>query len=100
MLYRVGREIGIPTITLEIELKPTLRQQVEAKFAGYEEERRERVREEQRQRDREHAIWVDSADALFEILRNPGLAVPPSQRPAPTGEELLRSIMENWKPNK
>ena len=81
-------------------MKPTLRQQVEARFEGYEQERRQRVLEQQRQRDREHAIWVDTEDALFEILRNPGLAVPPSQRPAPTGEELLRSLMENWKPIK
>jgi len=95
MLYRVGREIGIPTITLEIEM--TLRQQVEAKFAGYEEERRQRVAEERRQRDREWAVWVDTADATFEVLRNPGLAVPPSQRPAPTGAELLKIMIAERK---
>jgi hypothetical protein len=98
MLYRVGREIGIPTITLEIEM--TLRQQVEAKFAGYEEERRQRVREEQRRKDREWAVWVDSDDALFEILKNPGLAVRPSDRPPPTGAELLKIMIAERKAKK
>jgi len=78
-------------------MKKTIRQQVEAKFAGYEEERRQRYLTEQQQRDREHAVWVDTADALFEILRNPGLAVPPSQRPAPTGAELLKIMIAERK---
>lgn len=81
-------------------MKPTLKQQVEAKFEGYEAERRERVREEQRRRDREWAVWVDSADALFEILKNPGLATPPSQRPPPTGAELLKIMIADWKAKK
>jgi len=81
-------------------LKPTVRQQVETKFSGYEEERRQRVREEQRRKDREHAVWVDSDDALFEILKNPGLATPPSQRPAPTGAELLEIMIRERKDKK
>ena len=81
-------------------MKPTVRQQVETKFSSYEEERRERVREEQRRKDREWAVWVDTADATFEVLKNIGLATPPSQRPAPTGAELLEIMIRERKDKK
>lgn len=75
----------------------TVKQQVVDKFEGYEEERRQRAAEERRQRDREWALWMDSRDSLFAILRNPGLAVRPSDRPPPTGAELLRIMIEERK---
>lgn len=78
----------------------TIKQQVLDKFAGYEAERRQRYLTEQQQRDREHAIWVDTADAVFEVLKNPGLAVPPSQRPPPTGAELLEKMIRERKDKK
>ena len=81
-------------------MKPTVRQQVETKFSGYEAERRQRVREEQRRKDREWAVWVDTADATFEVLRNIGLATPPSQRPPPTGAELLEIMIRERKDKK
>lgn len=81
-------------------MKQTVKQQLLDKQLGYETERRERVAEERRQRDREWAVWVDSDDALFEILRNPGLAVPPSQRPPPTGAELLKIMIAERKAKK
>ena len=71
--------------------------QVVTKFEGFSEERRQRAAEERRQRDREWAVWIDTKDALFEVLRNPGLAVPPSQRPPPTGAELLRKMIDERK---
>ena len=78
----------------------TVKQQLLDKQLGYEQERRERVRQEQRRKDREHAIWVDSGDAVFEVLKNPGLAVPPSQRPPPTGAELLEIMIRERKDKK
>lgn len=81
-------------------MKKTIRQQIEAKFAGYEEERRQRYLTEQQQRDREWAVWVDTADATFEILKNPGLAVRPSDRPPPTGAELLKIMIAERKAKK
>ena len=78
----------------------TVKQQLLDKQLGYEEERRQRMREEQRRRDREHAIWVDTSDALFEVLKNPGLATPPSQRPPPTGAELLEIMIRERKDKK
>ena len=78
-------------------MNKTVKEKLLEKFQGYEEERRNRYLDEREQRDREWAIWIDSADATYEVLRDPGLAVKPSDRLPPTGAELLRIMIAERK---
>jgi len=101
MLYRIGREIGIPTITLEIEL--TTKQTAHAELEGREQELQDHARQGlqdrvRHQREHEDRAWAEwwAAGGIFEALGCPELAVRPSER---TEKQNLKVMLHNIKRN-
>ena len=74
-------------------MNKTLKEQVLEKFQGYENERKEQARIKREAEDREWAEWMDTPEALIEIIKDPKLATRPSERIYSAGD-ILRMIME------
>jgi hypothetical protein len=78
-------------------MNKSLKQQVLEKFQGYEEERKERARIRREEEDRAWAEWMDTPEALIDIMREPALAIRPSER-VYSASDILRMIMEGKNP--
>lgn len=75
----------------------TLKQQLQDKIRGYEYERREQARQRRERIDREWAEWIDTPQALVDIMRDPRLAVRPSER-IYSARDILDMIMRGENP--
>lgn len=69
----------------------TKKQKLLDQIYNYEDERRESTRLRIEREDQEWAAWIDTPEALVEIIKDPGLTVRPSDR-VYTGRDILDLI--------
>ena len=58
---------------------------------SYEQDLNDRIQQRRRDDDSKWAVWMDTPEAIIEIIKNPDLAIRPSQR-VYSGAQILEMI--------
>jgi len=75
----------------------SLKKQLQDKMFGYEQQRIEQARQRRETEDREWGAWMDTPEALIDIIRKPDLAIRPSER-IYSARDILALIMAGRNP--